>query len=262
MLNTAQNLNFRLFSKHATLTSDEKFLEESRHPSNEMNMIEEMSATNKCIYFLSDFENLAYSFYTQNFYKLKTLFPEAVQLKWDAGYPPLLTDRFLALKYMSLLKRLACKFSPDQLQNMQCTCCGYFINNRNNLKFRCLYKSSSLSTDECGGLKLSVDSLSNVAGLMGVEPGCWIRCAGAGSVIHWHSRTNKLVPKEILSQREIEIVGLWKQGYAISEIADALCVSSFTIKNQLANARQKLLARDNTSLVQLCIKAGILSTDF
>ncbi len=262
MIETPPNLDTNFFSGFATRSPDERLSLARKNRSAEFILLNEISVLNKCVYFLSDFENREYLFYTDNFNNLKGFNPKTINVEWGSDYPPLLTDRSSALRYISLLSKIIARLSLTELSELQCICCGYYIHDRADLNFRCLYSSGSIFITDQSKLKLSFDGLSNVMSLMTSEIGYWIRFSAAGKVFHWHSRTNKLVEKDILSLREKEIANLWRLGFSIPEIAAKLYISNFTVKNQLANARGKLLARDNTALVQLCLRTGILSSDF
>lgn len=63
---------------------------------------------------------------------------------------------------------------------------------------------------------------------------------------------------DALTDREIEVLQLIAKGAANKEIADALCISSSTVKTHIASIFQKLGANDRTEAVTQAIKRGII----
>jgi two-component system NarL family response regulator len=62
-----------------------------------------------------------------------------------------------------------------------------------------------------------------------------------------------------LSKREIEILGLVSKGFTNKEIAKALRLSQFTVRNHLNNITSKLEVTDRTEAAFVAIKSGIIS---
>ena len=63
---------------------------------------------------------------------------------------------------------------------------------------------------------------------------------------------------ELLSQREIEVIGLMATGAANKEIASRLSVSESTVKTHVANIFNKLDVTDRTQAVTVAIRKGIV----
>jgi len=66
-------------------------------------------------------------------------------------------------------------------------------------------------------------------------------------------------PKNILSQREWEVLELVAQGYTNQQVADRLCLSVKTIETYRARVAQKLELRSRADLVRYAIEIGLLS---
>ncbi|ODS86106.1 MAG: hypothetical protein ABS46_01490 [Cytophagaceae bacterium SCN 52-12] len=66
--------------------------------------------------------------------------------------------------------------------------------------------------------------------------GFWMYFRAGKKIFHWHSHKKELVAKHIVTAREKEIIGLWRSGLSIPEIAEKLFVSVVTVKNQFHNA--------------------------
>jgi DNA-binding NarL/FixJ family response regulator len=62
-----------------------------------------------------------------------------------------------------------------------------------------------------------------------------------------------------LTDRELEVLRLVSLGYANHEIADALCLSSHTVKRHVANILAKLHQRSRLDAVMHAIREGVLS---
>ena len=138
--------------------------------------------------------------------------------------------------------------------------CGAFVKNFSGQILRLHYHHLPFSFNAEGQPVLSYDSLADVKTLMDSEPGFWIRFCAGDKYFYWHSALGTLAARDVLSPQEKEIIGLWAHGKSITEIAAHFSVSINTVKNQFNTARRRLLARDNTALVQLCRMSGILDS--
>lgn len=228
----------------------------------QMALLEEMAIRNKCVYSLFDFEKYQYIFHTKNLFDFIGLAPDQKPSKWDSSYLSLIEDRNPVAVFLDLRKNFLTNLTPQQRESFHSTTCGAYLLNLKGQRLRGMYRATPLTYDKSGNVKLSFDSVSNVKELMVPESGHWIRFAAGEKIHYWHSRTEQVVAKDILSPREIEFINLWKSGLSIPEIATHFYVSVHTVKNQLTNARQRLLARDNTSLTQLATLIGVLKPAF
>ncbi|WP_325638721.1 response regulator transcription factor [Parapedobacter sp.] len=228
----------------------------------QMALLEEMSIRNKCVYSLFDFEKYQYIFHTKNLFDFVGLGPDQQPSKWDSSYLSLIEDRNPVAIYLALRKTFIANLTPKQREDFHSTTCGAYFLNLKGQRLRGMYRATPLTYDRSGNVKLSFDSVSNIKELMMPESGHWIRFAAGEKIHHWHSQTQQIVTKDILSPREIEFINLWKSGFSIPQIADHFHVSVHTVKNQLTNARHRLLARDNTSLAQLATLIGVLNPAF
>ncbi|MFB2118622.1 helix-turn-helix transcriptional regulator [Parapedobacter sp. 2B3] len=161
---------------------------------------------------------------------------------------------------MSVRKRLIAGL-PDGIRPLPVSSvCGGSILNLKNKHMRMHYKCTPLVSDASGNVVLSFDYMEDITTLMTTANGYWMRFNLNGQPAHWHSDRRKTVRKDILSPREKLLIGLCQKGHAIGEIAEMVSVSRQTAKNQLNTVRNRLFARDNTSLVQLSLLAGLLDT--
>jgi DNA-binding NarL/FixJ family response regulator len=70
--------------------------------------------------------------------------------------------------------------------------------------------------------------------------------------------SQRTVPGETLSEREIEVLRLMARGAANKEIAAALFISESTVKTHIANIFQKLDVNDRTEAVTTALQKGII----
>ncbi|MCD8539150.1 MAG: LuxR C-terminal-related transcriptional regulator [Leadbetterella sp.] len=221
-------------------------------------LMEEMSKIQGSVYSLFDFLKGEYLFHTRNFQVLTGYISELPLGKIKDIYTLFVPERRTVDKYIDLVRKVFALLDEEEKTELRTAVVGGVLENLNHTKFRCCYIARPLTFDPNGNVEISFDSLSDVQSLLAKEPGFWIRFSTPKRVFHWHSHSNRFVPKEIVLRRELEILLLWKKGLTIPEIARALELSVFTVKNQLANLRKRLLVRDNTSAIQLCLRTGII----
>lgn len=227
-----------------------------------MALLDEMAVFNKCVYSLFDFEKHRYIFHTRNLFSFIGLPPNQQGSKWSPDYLSLIEDRKPIETFLALRKQCLNQLTDISRQHFRSTTCGAYAVNLMGRRLRGCYQAMPLTFDQSNNVKLSFYSISDVIELMVPEAGYWIRFSTDCRVYHWHSHTQKLIDKDLVSPREIEFITLWKTGHSIREIAQKLHVSPYTVKNQLANARKRMLARDNTALAHLCTLAGTLPPRF
>lgn len=104
------------------------------------------------------------------------------------------------------------------------------------------------------------DCAHNVTHLVSGD-GYWLRIKTGEKVYSWFSDQEKLLKHDIISEREKEVIKCWAKGYSLSKIGDTLFISVNTVKNHLKACRNRLLARDNASLLQLCLLSNAICQD-
>jgi len=71
-------------------------------------------------------------------------------------------------------------------------------------------------------------------------------------------RRGERLPTRVLTPREDEVIKLIAEGYASTEIAEALTISVRTVERHRANILAKLGMRDRTQLTRYAIRAGLV----
>lgn len=73
--------------------------------------------------------------------------------------------------------------------------------------------------------------------------------------------TLRIVPRQILSRRELQILAFVARGKSNKEIGENLFIAEHTVRAHLRAAVQKLGARNRASAVHLAVQQGLLSAD-
>jgi len=153
--------------------------------------------------------------------------------------------------------KIAGEFTPDEKKDIRLFVCGSCPVNAGQNRIKYLLQRIPLGFGAHAYPGIYLDSIRNVTHLVSGE-GYWLRIKAGEKVYSWFSGQKKLLRHDIISDREKEVIQYWAEGYSFSKIEDKLFISVNTIKNHLKACRNRLLARDNISLVQLCLLSGAL----
>src|SRR5690606_749665 len=226
-------------------------------------LLDDLALRSNRVYSIFDFSRFDYLYCSPN---LATLAGDdrsapSVGSAWDETYFTIIQDRKRIAEFLEIRRHLSRRLRHVSFSSLESSVCGGAITNLKGQRLRLHYRSTPLVLDEAGNVALSFDFLEDVTPLLTASTGYWMRFAGQ-QVFHWRSDTRRLVAKDIVSPREKALISLWKAGKSIAEIADQACINTQTVKNQLSNARNRLFARDNTALSQLCTVVGALPPAF
>ena len=72
------------------------------------------------------------------------------------------------------------------------------------------------------------------------------------------SRLADRIGRSDLSAREVEVLGMLAKGLTNKQIADALSISSYTVRSHVANLTKKLNVCDRTEAVTVAFRQGII----
>jgi len=221
----------------------------------EVFLVEDLSKRTNRVYSIFDRERFGFVFHTWNLFALAGL-PEGQ--KWEMSSLKVLQDPGIVKTFVSVMLKVAARLDALERTMLNTCVCGAATRNLKDQLLRLHYIHHPFSFDENGFPVLSFGSVADVKSLMTSDTGFWIRFSAGQKIFHWHSHTGELAARDIVTPREKEIIGLWHSGLSIPDIAEKLYVSVVTVKNQLNNARRRVLARDNTALAEICRVTGIL----
>lgn len=155
-------------------------------------------------------------------------------------------------KVIALETEITGLLTPEEKQNIRIFICGGSQTDKErNTKY--LLQRLPFLLDDTNNVSIYLDSIRNITHLLVEEEGYWVRIKAGEKIFSWFSSQMKLLHHDIISLRETEVIKMWVSGFSISKIAEHLFISINTVKNHLKACRNRLLARDNTSLVQLCL---------
>lgn len=72
-------------------------------------------------------------------------------------------------------------------------------------------------------------------------------------------RSNRTIPDDVSSDRELEIIELCRCGLTAKAIADKLCISPRTVSNHKANIFSKMGINSNYDMIEYAVAHGIIS---
>ncbi len=222
-------------------------------------LLEELAVRTNQVFSVFDFKSFRYLFYTKNMIDL--IGGDSVKGgRWEDFYRHLTPDSRIVDRFMSIRARVVRQLGNQEKKSLETSMCGGEIVNLQGKSIRCFFGSTPVIFNSSGEVEVSFDRLINISTLLAPEAGYWLRIKAGEKVFHWHSESDRLSSRDILTKREKEFLTLWLEGYSITGIAAKSHVSVHTVKNHLVNARVRLIARDNTSLAQLCFLSGIIDT--
>ncbi len=181
------------------------------------------------------------------------------------------------VQIMSLLDKNYASFFTDSVQWFQDTLAAIPFKHRLNISIFhsgiryvrlddapiCLFsKGMPIHYDAQRNFTFTFNYVQNVHHLFKKEfPHYWIRIAyGAEKeFVHTlHSADKKYSSKDLLSQREKEILKLIAADFDSKEIAERLFISAITVGHHRSNMIDRIGARDTTALLQLAKMAEII----
>lgn len=181
------------------------------------------------------------------------------------------------VQIMSLLDKNYASFFTDSVQWFQDTLAAIPFRHRVNVSIFhcgiryvrlddspiCLFsKGMPIHYDAQRNFTFTFNYVQNVHHLFKKDfPHYWIRIAfGANrEFVHTlHSADKKKASKDLLSQREKEILKLIAEDFDTKEIAEKLFISTTTVGHHRSNMIERIGARDTTALVQLAKMAEII----
>jgi DNA-binding CsgD family transcriptional regulator len=140
------------------------------------------------------------------------------------------------------------------------TLCGFKVKRKNGQLRRVMMRFIPLEMGEKGAVKVYLITGDDITHLI-KSNNYWGRiCYGKDSkyMFTYESKVKKTQNKDILSEREIEVLKLIGEGMESKEIGAQLFTSPHTVDNHRRNAIARTGAKDTTALIQICRMCGIL----
>jgi DNA-binding CsgD family transcriptional regulator len=144
--------------------------------------------------------------------------------------------------------------------DLRMTLCGFKVKRKNGQLRRAMMRFIPLEMDEKGGVKVYLITGDDVTHLVKSDT-YWGRISYGQNPKYkfsYESNSKKSQNKDILSEREIEVLQLISEGLESKEIGEKLFISSHTADNHRRNALARTGAKDTTALIQICRMCGIL----
>ena len=219
--------------------------------------LEDYSQRNKLSLCLVNKHTLHYEYRTQGFYDLWQVNEGEVPEKVPDLMASVFDNPADFVMIMQLNEKVLCNFDTPEKFLFTTTFCGVKTKTFTGKPVKLLSHNIPLKLDGEWQHKIHFCENRDVSHLFDSDH-FWVRFVICGEVFHYLSTYDVLYRKEILSKSELTCVAEWASGLGLNEIASKLFISLNTVKNHLKAARNKLGARDNTALVELCKFAGIL----
>jgi len=154
------------------------------------------------------------------------------------------------------------KIPFDERENIQIFHCGIRYTLLNEKPICLLSKGLPIYYDEDRQFSYTFNYVQNVNHLLKKDfRSYWMRISYGKNkeLVHtFHSKDKLSATKDLLSDREKEILKLLADNFDTKEIAERLFISTATVGNHRSNMIEKLGARDSTALVQLAKMVDII----
>ena len=171
---------------------------------------------------------------------------------------------YLAFPYESVnwLMQIFPKIPFEERVNMKIHHCGMRFVRTDGKEIRLFSQGIPIQVDEHRNFKYTLNYIQNIQYLFKKDfQHYWIRLAYGqqGDLLQtFHSSTKETSKRDLLSEREKEILLLIAEDLDTKEIAQRLFISINTVGNHRSKMIEKLGARDTTALVQLAKMTGMI----
>ncbi len=220
-------------------------------------LLELHSTTRKIIFSITNRTSFEYLFISsgyRDFYGLA----ENEPVDWHHVFPRVIREPLVLKGVMDGLRQLLEKFNEAEREQFSCVICGPPVTTLHGVFKRVGMQVYPVCWDQDDRVHWAgLNSTQDIKHLLGGE-GFWIRVSSGDKVFTYFSSNDKITNRDIVTTTELEVIKMWGQGMDVPAIAEAKENSIHTVNNQFKSARNRLLARDNTALLELCVLAGIV----
>jgi DNA-binding CsgD family transcriptional regulator len=144
--------------------------------------------------------------------------------------------------------------------DLRMTLCGFKVKRKNGQLRRVMMRFIPLEMGENGAVKVYLITGDDITHLIKSD-NYWGRIVYGEDPKYkffYESTIKKSQNRDILSEREIEVMQLISEGMESKEIGAKLFMSPHTVDNHRRNSIARTGARDTTALIQICRMCGIL----
>jgi DNA-binding CsgD family transcriptional regulator len=146
-------------------------------------------------------------------------------------------------------------------QHGQMQWAGMTIKTKEGKEIETMFKINPFERDENGFSRLCIITLEDVTPFMKKDGNYWARIeAGVTQkyVTSFFEGNTKYQMKDILSDRELEILKLIAEGKDSKEIASMLYLSIHTVDKHRKNMIHRMDVRDSTGLIEICRMCNLI----
>jgi DNA-binding CsgD family transcriptional regulator len=132
---------------------------------------------------------------------------------------------------------------------------GMTMRTKDGRDIEALFKINPFERDDSGLSRLCIITVEDVTHFMKKDPGYWARMeAGKDEkfISSFFEDDTKFMMKDILSDRELEILKLVAKGTDSKAIAESLYLSIHTVEKHRKNMLHRLGVRDSSALLEIC----------
>jgi DNA-binding CsgD family transcriptional regulator len=217
-----------------------------------------MSNRKKTIFLLFDVKEFKILYCSDNFEKM-TGHPTSEIMTRNVGFFFEILKRKDILFFFEFTKWLTSfnKSVPvEYLQEyLQIQWFGMTVRKKDDTYIETLFKIDPFERHSNGLSRLCIITLEDVTSLVRKDASYWSRME-AGSSKKFYSSffedNPRFVMKDIISEREMEVLKLIAEGYDSKDIGDKLFLSTHTIDRHRKNMIARLGAKDSTALIEMC----------
>jgi DNA-binding CsgD family transcriptional regulator len=231
--------------------SPEKYLESTQ-------MFDLMANNKNTVHLLFDVKNFKVLYCSDNFEAMTGFSTTEIMTKNVAFFFEIINkkDILFYFHFAKCLKKFMNQVPAKYLNEYgQMQWSGMTIKTKSGKEIETMFRINPFERDESGFSRLCIITLEDVSPFMKQNGNYWARYE-AGKTKKYYSSffegDTKFVMKDILSDRELEVLKLIAGGKDTKEIAELLFISTHTVDKHRKNMIRRMGVRDSTGLFEIC----------
>jgi DNA-binding CsgD family transcriptional regulator len=235
------------------------------HYVENIKMLDLVSTNKNTGYFLMDSKTLKLLYCSENFeeatsYLREDLIRDSTKFFFEMIEKKQLIFFFQFMKWVNhILKHITVLDNAKEYLQYQWV--GLNIKHKKGHLVRTLFKVKPLEFDENGFHRLVLFTFENVTHLMKEDSSYWARVEIGKTKKMFSSffhNDTKLDMKDVISERELEIIRLIATGKDTKEISELLFLSPHTVARHRKNIIARLGVRDSIALLEICKMCNLI----